>query len=1295
MNAHASRTTFGLAVLALLASLSVPASADYNAQDDAATAAMQSQYYPGPNGLWNATPWWNQAEIMESFENTMVRTNGQSYVGLLAPAYAGHNVGPTPFINGANDDNLWWGLMWLRAYDLTGDMQYYNVAVSIFQYSTTQWNTSEGCHGGILWSATGTYINAVTNELFLVLAIRLHERTPGDTASNPNSFLSWALAEWDWFAASGMINGQNLINDGLAGGCVNNNGTTWTYNQGVVLAGLTDLYKVTGNMAYLSKAETIANAVLADMTSNGILIEPCEPGGSCNGDQDQFKGIFMRYLFYLYDTDHDPAYYNFLAANARSIWGNDRGSSTLFGLNWAGPYSTAVQVTNADSSGMCPEALIADPWTQSMAFCRGSADPEFNHTLGQAAGTLAWSCDPVDQPTAGYMQWGPYASYLPNGAHTAHFRLAVSTLALHCGALVHLDIRENNGGTSLGQLDVPWNAFVEAGKAQDFDLPFTQSTSNDPLEFRVYWNAMPGSPTLTVSDVSVDGGFNWTAANLGHAIGRLDGNDNWEADPVRDPASGFLMEGPATSELGASNCVATFEVKVDNFNLDSAPLATLAVVDADTGTTLTARTITRDQFPNILFQEFPLSFTSQGGHHYDYRVWWNAFPGAPRLTARGVYVSVLSSGPPSTPTPVACGYPATFGDTAAGTGGPNVGGQLDCSAYALSQPLTVNTLSIYMGAGTSGSGVLGIYADNAGSPGTLLAQSMAQPLAPGWNVFAIAPTPLLPGTYWLSGSFTGAAYAEYSSASGGTLEFEAYPYTGALPCSMGTATRYGWLMSIDAQGCVPPTPTPTFTPTTTPPACAAWSTAGSAFIAGQGVTLTTALNSQAGAAWSSTCISLAQDFNMTFKAYLGVTGGADGIDFVLQDDARGTGAVGYPGGDKGYAGAPGISPSVAFDLETYGSNGTLLMLENGSPANTCAYAAAACPFVFPAPVANGLEHSYQVVWNAGAKTLTLIFDGMVAMVYDRDLVNAVFRGNTCVYYGFTAATGGSNNLQYVYEVGCQIPSPTPTSSPSATLTPSPTATPSPSPSVTPSPSPSSSPTATASQTPSPTGTPTVPPSVTPSLSPTASAPPSPTPSASPTATATATLSLSVTPTISASPSFSPATTASPSRTSSPTASPRPSPLETTSATPSPSATHAPSPGISETLSATAYPSPSSSPTTTSQPAPTVSPTPSPLAFTTGPLAVLRLQPFPDPQSGPYLRFAVDLLGNASSLSISLYDRAWVKVGAWRMEGSFTAGWNQATVFAGDLPSGVYFVIGQAGSGAIQSRICRTKILVLR
>jgi len=280
-----------------------------------------------------------------------------------------------------------------------------------------------------------------------------------------------------------------------------------------------------------------------------------------------------------------------------------------------------------------------------------------------------------------------------------------------------------------------------------------------------------------------------------------------------------------------------------------------------------------------------------------------------------------------------------------------------------------------------------------------------------------------------------------------------------------------------------PTPTPSFTPTytvtTVPPTCASWIVNGSAFASGNGVTITTAANSQGGSAWNSSCINLSRNFNMTFMTYFGATGGADGMDFVLQNDSRGTAALGLPGGDKGYAGTPGITPSVAFDLETYNSNGTLQVLENGSnTANTCAYAATVCPYVFPSNIANQQEHKYQVVWNASAKTLTLIFDGTVVMVYNRDLVNSVFGGNTCVYYGFTGATGGANNLQYVYEVGCTLPTltATSTSSPASTGTSTQTATSTSSPTATctvtntstqtatPTPSPSTTPTATASGT---------------------------------------------------------------------------------------------------------------------------------------------------------------------------------------------------------------------------------------
>ncbi|HET9869432.1 MAG TPA: hypothetical protein VFR02_02895, partial [bacterium] len=99
--------------------------------------------------------------------------------------------------------------------------------------------------------------------------------------------------------------------------------------------------------------------------------------------------------------------------------------------------------------------------------------------------------------------------------------------------------------------------------------------------------------------------------------------------------------------------------------------------------------------------------------------------------------------------------------------------------------------------------------------------------------------------------------------------------------------------------------------------CPSWVTVGNASGSGTAVTLTQPLGGQSGACWNSTRIDLTQDFNLTFTAYLGAsTAGADGIDFVLQDDPRGTAAIsgnGQPCGScKGYSGVSPIAPSVAF-----------------------------------------------------------------------------------------------------------------------------------------------------------------------------------------------------------------------------------------------------------------------------------------------------------------------------------------------------------------------------------------------
>lgn len=606
---------------------------DYNADDEQAAAALQS-WYNINSGNWNSLGRWQWANAVDALENTYTRTNGMEYGYVMADTYDQNASGD--FINDAGyDDEGWWALAWIRAYDLTGNNRYLSMAKTIFSdMATNGWDTTT-CGGGMWWNKAKTYKNAITNELFLTIAARLHQRTPGDGGSG--SYLDWANKEWAWFSNSGMINSSHLINDGLTSSCTNNGQTTWTYNQGIILGGLTDLYKITGNLTYLNTAEAIANAAISALVSPaGILREPCEPS-NCDGDQEQFKGLFMRNLAYLYDEDHQASYYQFLVANANSIWSNDADSSNQFGLVWSGPFDSASPAKQ--SSAMIPISALAEPWTQGAAFARGAQDPSFEHKFGSAVGTQSWECNPTICATANHMVYGPYISYLPLGTHTVHFHLSVNAASSSTANLVTLDVREADNGTTLASSSVPWNAFTSANAAQDFSLTYTNTTPGDPVEFRVYWNDVSSAPTLTVSDIVVDGGTsNWVAANLNHSIGRLDGLNAWEADPIRDTHADFLTWGPYTTMPTPGNYTAYFELKVDNFNLDTATVATIDVRDNETGQVVASQDITRNDFPDTLYHLFPLQFNAVSGHHYEFRVYWDYSASAPRLTERGVYV---------------------------------------------------------------------------------------------------------------------------------------------------------------------------------------------------------------------------------------------------------------------------------------------------------------------------------------------------------------------------------------------------------------------------------------------------------------------------------------------------------------------------------------------------------------------------------------------------------------------------------------------------------------------------------
>lgn len=329
------------------------------------------QWYNASIGLWiPSTGWWNSANCLtvvadlakidhsvaaeakqSIYQNTFVRAQEYNlqeqkevgpnwmpwtYNGNHWPFFPKHwHHWPRPhrangFLNDYYDDEGWWALAWIAVYDVTGDEQYLRTAESLFEDIAASYGTTP-C-GGVWWDRNNTYVNAIANELFLDVAAHLANRA----GYKKSYYLNWAKKEWSWFQQSGMINSQNTINDGLnITTCKNNDGTVWSYNQGVILGALSELSKATGDKAYIATAKSIANAAIANLTdANGVLHDVCEP--DCGADGPQFKGVFARNLQILYQASPEQKYKDFLVTNANSIWQNDRANGAELSVVWSG-----------------------------------------------------------------------------------------------------------------------------------------------------------------------------------------------------------------------------------------------------------------------------------------------------------------------------------------------------------------------------------------------------------------------------------------------------------------------------------------------------------------------------------------------------------------------------------------------------------------------------------------------------------------------------------------------------------------------------------------------------------------------------------------------------------------------------------------------------------------------------------------------------------------------------------------------------------------------------------------------
>jgi len=339
-------------------------------------------WYDATTGLWNTTDWWTSANQLETVIDYSRETGDPTYLDDVDTTFVKNQASNFDRF-GFYDDDGWWAIAWIKAYDLSHQQKYLDMAKTIFTRMSGGWDTK--CGGGIYWASAKAGSdglknkNAIPNSLFLQVAAKLHQRTPGDAGAG--SYLDWAQREWAWFKGTGMISASGLVVDGLDSlTTCKPSGPTFTYNQGVLVGGLVDLAAGSGDATLLDQAAAIAHATEKMMVdANGTLKE-----APCGGDIcTQFKGVFMRNLAALYRARPTAADQAFMRHQSDQVWGGtDKNAQNQFGYEWHVPFDKAT--ASRQSSAL--DALVAAVMSSNMNLSLVGATATASATCGAAEG---------------------------------------------------------------------------------------------------------------------------------------------------------------------------------------------------------------------------------------------------------------------------------------------------------------------------------------------------------------------------------------------------------------------------------------------------------------------------------------------------------------------------------------------------------------------------------------------------------------------------------------------------------------------------------------------------------------------------------------------------------------------------------------------------------------------------------------------------------------------------------------------------------------------------------------------
>lgn len=239
-------------------------------------------------GNENFNYWWN-AHMLDVLVDGYERTGDESYLPKMKALLEGIEVrNGGRYQNVFIDDMEWLGIACLRAYQLTDDEQYKEVADLLWEEIKGGWSDVHG--GGITWKTdTPNLKNAISNAPAAILAMYFYE------IEEDEEDLEWAQNIYAWLKDTLVDPNTGLVWDHIE--LINEEAVIkrdwiFTYTVGTYIGAANLLHQATGDQMYLNDANESANAVMnsGQLTKEGLLKDEGQ------GDGGLFKGILVRYL---------------------------------------------------------------------------------------------------------------------------------------------------------------------------------------------------------------------------------------------------------------------------------------------------------------------------------------------------------------------------------------------------------------------------------------------------------------------------------------------------------------------------------------------------------------------------------------------------------------------------------------------------------------------------------------------------------------------------------------------------------------------------------------------------------------------------------------------------------------------------------------------------------------------------------------------------------------------------------------------------------------------------------------